>query len=252
VPFEQTFAGLLACEWRRQGFAVWNLGVQSYSPLIYGYKIRDAAARLRLMPRDIFVFLDISDIADEALSYVEKDGRILKAIAPPGAETENTLRSEIGSYLQRNSVTGSLLLLLRTAWVQRGNTAVVNHSRGDWPGNPEQMKAFGERGLALSAAHLGRLVDTCKEWNCKLTLIVYPWPNQIFQGDRDSIQRRYWRDWAAHDGVRFIDGFAPFFGPPKEVALRDLFLTGDVHFSAAGHRLMYRTVVDTVNAAGGL
>lgn len=253
LPFEQTFAGMLACDWRRQGAAVWNLGVQSYSPLIYGYRVRDAVDKLKVKPRDVFVFLDVSDIADEALSYVEKDGRVTHAdTLLPGSETEATFRSDLGEYLQNNSVTGALAMMLRLAWQQERGKAVTNHSRGEWPDNPEQMKTFGERGLALSAEHLERLVGDCRDWNCRLTLIVYPWPNQIARDDRDSIQLRYWRDWASHNGVRFIDGFAPFFAPPKEVSLRDFYLAGDMHFSVGGHRLMARTVADAVKAAGGL
>ncbi|MBN9087656.1 MAG: SGNH/GDSL hydrolase family protein [Reyranella sp.] len=253
LPFEQTFAGLLACDWRQQGAAVWNLGVQSYSPLIYGYRVRDAVDKLKVKPRDVLVFLDVSDIVDEALSYAEKDGRVFRAETQPGAEAAAaTFRSELGTYLQSNSVTGALAMMLRTAWQQKRGQALTNHSRGDWPDDPEQMKAFGERGLALAAERMDRLVGYCKDWNCRLTLIVYPWPNQIAHDDRDSIQLRYWHDWAQRSGVRFIDGFAPFFAPPKAAALHDLYLTGDVHFSAAGHRLMARTVADAVKAAGGL
>ncbi len=252
VPFEQSFPGLLACEWRRQGYAVWNLGSQSYSPLIYSYKVRDSVDRLKTTPRDIFVFLDMSDIADEVLSYVEKDGRVLKAQSPPGSETVGTFRASVGRFLQNNSVTGALAMMVRLALQQQTGHALTNHSRGSWAEDPVQMKAYGERGLALSAEHLGRIVDDCARWNCKLTLIVYPWPNQIAAGDRDGIQVRYWRDWAARNNVRFIDGFAPFFALPKDIALRDLYLTGDVHFSAAGHRLLSRTVADAVKNGGGL
>ena len=232
---------------------MWNLGVQSYSPLIYGYRVRDAVDKMKVKPRDVFVFLDVSDIVDEALSYAEKDGRVVRAEPlSGGAASEATFRSEFGTYLLSNSVTGALAMMLRTAWQQRRGQAMTNHSRGEWPNNPGQMKAFGERGLALAAEHMGRVVGDCKDWNCRLTLIVYPWPNQIAHDDRDSIQLRYWRDWAQRNGVRFIDGFAPFFARPKELALHDLYLTGDVHFSAEGHRLMARIVADAVKAAGGL
>jgi lysophospholipase L1-like esterase len=252
LPFEQTFAGLLACDWQRQGYAVWNLGVQSYSPLIYSYKVRASVEKLKTRPRDIFVFLDMSDIADEVLSYAEKDGRVLKAQLPPGSETDGTFRASVGRFLQNNSVTGALALMLRLAWLQHSGHALTNHSRGSWPEDPVQMKDYGEKGLALSAEHLGRIVEDCAQWNCRLTLIVYPWPNQIALDDRNSIQVRYWRDWASRNNVRFIDGFAPFFAMPKDIALRDLYLTGDVHFSAAGHRLLYRTVANAVKNDGGL
>ena len=99
-------------------------------------------------------------------------------------------------------------MMLRVAYQQHNGHALPNHSRGDWPEDPTQMKAFGEKGLALSAEHLDRIVKDCRDWGCKLTLIVYPWPNQIVSGDRDGIQVRYWREWSVREGVRFIDGFA--------------------------------------------
>ena len=38
--YEKSFAGLMACDAAKQGKAVWNLGVASYSPVIYYRKIR--------------------------------------------------------------------------------------------------------------------------------------------------------------------------------------------------------------------
>jgi dethiobiotin synthetase len=43
-------------------------------------------------------------------------------------------------------------------------------------------------------------------------------------------------------GVRFVDGFAPFFKEPAKETLRRYYIEGDVHFTAAGNRLIYETV----------
>ena len=67
--YEKSFAGLMACDAAKQGKAVWNLGVASYSPAIYHRKIRVAAQRLGLKPTEIYVFLDLSDIGDDANIY---------------------------------------------------------------------------------------------------------------------------------------------------------------------------------------
>ena len=48
-------------------------------------------------------------------------------------------------------------------------------------------------------------------------------------------------------GVRFVDGFAPFFKEPADSALRRNYIEGDVHFTAAGNRLIYETVRQTVD-----
>jgi hypothetical protein len=68
------------------------------------------------------------------------------------------------------------------------------------------------------------------------------------EGDRDSIQVTHWRDWAAARGVRFIDGFAPFFREPADTALGKYYIAGDVHFSELGNRLLYDTVKPALDA----
>ena len=71
--YERRFAGLMACDAARQGKAVWNLGVASYSPTIYFRRIRVAAQKLGIKPTEIF--LDLSDIYDDANVYhVGPDG----------------------------------------------------------------------------------------------------------------------------------------------------------------------------------
>ncbi|HEV7543734.1 MAG TPA: SGNH/GDSL hydrolase family protein [Reyranella sp.] len=75
-----------------------------------------------------------------------------------------------------------------------------------------------------------------------MTLVVYPWPESVDAADRNSIQVTHWRAWAASRNVRFIDGFAPFFREPAEVALRKYFIAGDVHFTELGHRLLFDEV----------
>ena len=64
----------MACDAARQGRAVWNLGVMSFSPVIYYRKIKAAAEKLGLTPTEVYVFLDLSDIMDEAIVYRVGDG----------------------------------------------------------------------------------------------------------------------------------------------------------------------------------
>jgi hypothetical protein len=47
---------------------------------------------------------------------------------------------------------------------------------------------------------------------------------------------------ASARGVRFVDGFAPFFREPPDVAVRKYFIRGDTHLNAQGHRLLFEEV----------
>ena len=102
VPYEETFAGPTACDAAKEGKAVWNLGVLSFSPVIYHRKIRAAAEKLGIKPTEHTSSSDMSDITDEAIVYREsEDGTITMA---PSFHWFDT-----GQFLLGNSATFRLL-----------------------------------------------------------------------------------------------------------------------------------------------
>ncbi len=236
--YEQSFVGLMACEAAMQGSAVWNLGVTSYSPAIYHLKIRSAAERLGIRPAEIYVFLDLSDIDDDANVYrVLADGTVHLARPPP----PSLLPFDLARIMIENFSTFRLAhdLLLTSSFVEEKS---LGRDRARWTIDPELMTQWGRRGLEVAAGNLEKVVDECRDWDCSVTLVVYPWPDNVAAHDRDSIQVTYWRDWAAGRGVRFVNGFEPFFRVPSDEALARYFIAGDVHFTEPGNRLLFEEV----------
>jgi len=240
--YEQSYAGLMACDAARQGKALWNLCVASYSPAIYHRKIRAAAERLGIKPDEIFVFLDLSDIDDDANIYRVEGDRVVRADGSNGPSS-----FDLGRFVLDNFMTARLFydLYLTSSF---SYAMSLGRSRARWTVDPALLEDWGRRGLGVAGANLDRIVELCREWNCRLTLVVYPWPDNVVEGDRDSIQVTHWRDWAAARGVRFIDGFAPFFREPADTALGKYYIAGDVHFSELGNRLLYDTVKPALDA----
>ncbi|MBS0519961.1 MAG: SGNH/GDSL hydrolase family protein [Proteobacteria bacterium] len=263
VSYEESFTGLMACDAASQGKAVWNLGVASYSPIIYYRKVRGAAKKLGLRPQEVFVFLDLSDIDDEANVYREwPDGTVHFASEPLPAHVEAARDGADGGGGNGPVYTGppfnftrfvldnfaSIRFVYDLFLVSSfGEKMSYGRERARWSLDPDLMKAWGERGLASAARNLDKLVQTCRDWHCRVTLVVYPWPDSIVARDRDGIQVTYWRDWAAREGVRFVDGFAPFFDLPATETMQKYFIRGDVHFTAAGNRLLYEAVKQAVD-----
>jgi hypothetical protein len=258
LPYEKTFVGLMACAWHAKGLAVWNLGVESYSPAIYWRKIRAVAAKTGILPKENFIFLDMSDASDDAEVYQEKpDGSVVDHqpdliagafqlaphVAHPPPSWFHRVVYQSYQFLRRNSMIVGFLGQIRDrilTWSSSGGRLGLR--RDLWPTNPALFEAYGRRGLQLNSANLDKIVQMCREWNCKVTLVVYPLPDQIAAHDRDSIQVRYWRDWCAKREVRFINGFEPFFREPAAVVLQKYFIPGDVHYNEAGHRLLFEKV----------
>lgn len=241
--YEQSFVGLMACDAEKQGKAVYNLGVASYSPAIYPLKIRSVAERLQLKPAEIFVFLDLSDIDDDANVYqVGADGVV--RTRPPSDWSKFTYKVE--KFFMNNFATVRFFHALSVATFS--HRLSLDRPRARWSLDPAMMASWGRHGLGVASANLDRVVAICREWRCRVTLVVYPWPDSIAAGDRDGIQVGHWRDWAATRNVRFIDGFAPFFRESAEATITRYFIAGDVHFTEAGNRLLYDTVRTAVGS----
>ena len=62
MEFEKTYAGLI--ENQMQEYNVYNFGL-SYSPSVYLYKLKKEL-RENLIPHKIILFLDLTDVLDEA------------------------------------------------------------------------------------------------------------------------------------------------------------------------------------------
>jgi|SRR5579883_1412667 len=239
TSYEGSVVGLMACDAATHGRALWNLGVASYSPIIYYRKLLAARDRLGITPSEVYVFIDISDIDDEANVYrVKADGTI--GMAPLHHWFD------VGQFLLGNFATFRLAydLYLKSPFSTAGS---FGRDRAAWSVNRAAFEAWGRRGLALADGNMDKIANLCREWKCGLTVVVYPWPDNIRAGDPNSIQVTHWRQWAASHGARFIDGFSPFFRETADTAVAKYFIRGDIHFSELGNRLLF----DAVRNAGG-
>ena len=67
LDYEDTFVGLFADSYPELRVA--NMGVSSYSPSIYRSKIQYYLEKEKMIFDHVFIFIDISDIQDEAIKY---------------------------------------------------------------------------------------------------------------------------------------------------------------------------------------
>ena len=69
LSYEDTFVGLIDSRLSKNNIEVLNAGRVSYSPIIYWRKIKFLIEDLGLDIDELVVFLDISDVRDEATGY---------------------------------------------------------------------------------------------------------------------------------------------------------------------------------------
>lgn len=243
VPYQATFAGVLDSVAAGQGIEVLNAAVSSYSPVIYYHKARHLLERVGLEVRAIVVFLDVSDPYDEVHRYqLTSDGEI------QSVEIYRSVKQRTADWLRYNSITGRAMTLALLAYEGRATPPRfgLGQAPARWTYDAGAYRAWGARGLQLAGRSMDSLVSLTQRHDVSLTLVIYPWPDQIVRHDLDGRQVEFWQEWATRNEVPFVNLFPLFIGsrPPDSVLAR-YFMPLDLHWTAAGHRLIADSLLAT-------
>ncbi|HVO10609.1 MAG TPA: SGNH/GDSL hydrolase family protein [Vicinamibacteria bacterium] len=254
VPWEQTFVGLTAAALRPQGAEVLNGAVSLYSPTIYERKTRWLLEDVGLRFDELVVFIDISDILDETAYRLDSDDHVvLTGLVRRRAEqaAERWGRGRASGTLQAvgRFLDGHTLLLARGWDAVAGRLEPLHYGAG-WTFDASLMAEYGQAGLARARERMDALAALLAGRGIRLTVAVYPWPDQVLMRDRASLQARVWREWASAHGAAFLDYFPVFITdePPQET-VRRYFIPGDVHWNEAGHRLVAGPLIARLSAS---
>jgi GDSL-like Lipase/Acylhydrolase family len=255
VAYEETYAGHIAEALKLRNIEVLNAAVSSYSPAIYYRKTKYLLEELGLSFDEVVVFLDLSDIQDEAAFYELDQHEHVIAVGdwPERLISRNqpvSERESFASLLQNNSVLVRFLsLLAERVWAEHPGygacremgkealAAMTNLERSLWTTNDSVFEKYGKVGLEKAQGNMGRLLDLLQRHHKKLTLVVYPWPDQIMQRDLRSKQVEFWKRWAGAHGVPFVNLFPTFIAEDDpEAVIGRYFIPCDMHLNEAGHQ----------------
>jgi hypothetical protein len=257
MRFEDSFAGILQQAGQARGDKVefLNAGVASYSPSIYYRKIKfliDSGLHFD----EVLLFSDPSDVTDEATSYfcIDDDPRYRSyCTAAEGSMQPSASPKKSDFFIDRFVITNRVRISIKR-WIQtllgnRKRALATDRARIGWSiagfdVTNETRPLGAEGGLQRSLQNMGKLADLLASRNIPLTIVVYPWAQQIAQGDRDSRQVAIWREFCEKRCKTFINLFPTFFAAAE--ADRNwhahLYIVGDDHFSAGGHSMVAREV----------
>jgi len=266
-PFEETFAGLLywAGQQREDKIEFLNAAVASYSPSTYYRKIK-YLIETSLHFEEVVVFSDVSDVYDEATSSFcrEQDRRAdrdpqyqvyCRSNAPVSVASQRPAWSDFGRFWESNFVVSngvqkmvqSKIDALRGKDIEKSFRQFPYLGGSGWTLAKADSEIFFrsieiEDGIANSLKNMQALADLLAARGIPLTVVVYPWPTQLAGEDRNSRQVQIWSKFCSRNCKTFINLFPAFFAEKDAHAdwYTRLFIRGDVHFSAEGHRLMFR------------
>ena len=251
IKFEDTFAGLLKQDFKQQNIDVLNAAVSSYSPIIYYRKIKYLIEEVGLKFDSVVVLIDLSDIEDEALGYqfdsnenVISQGSAANLGAAESKPVTDKTKPSMNAKEFFTQYTYFLGRLRNLSAALKAKTRpwerALNKRRASWTINNTLYNEFGSKGLKTAAKHMLKLKEYLEQKNILLTIAVYPWPDQIFNNDKDSKQVVFWKNWGHSNKVEFINLFDVFLpNSSAENTIREHYINGDVHWNIAGHNAIY-------------
>jgi len=241
--YKNSFVGLVEKQFASKNIEVLNAAVSSYSPIVYYRKIKYYIEEVGLKFDQLVLFMDISDIQDEILSYsFDNTGNVVAHTL----SKENELDEKLKHFIASNTIfLSNLRIFIRKLKKKTPSMRVPKHEdsvnvyRSLWTIKDDVYSEYGKEGVALAKKRMNMLSELLKKNNIKLTVVVYPWPDQIWHKDLDSKQVKIWKKWAQSHNAGFINLF-PYFvdiGEPLET-LKKYYIVGDIHWNAAGHKLV--------------
>jgi hypothetical protein len=243
VPYRATFAGILDSAAAVRKVEVLNGALSSYSPLIYYRKARHLLEQVGLEVNAIVVFLDVSDPYDEVHRYrLTTDGEV------HSVETRGSSKERAAEWLRYNSIVGRAMTLVLLAYEGRSKPPPfgLGQAPARWTYDQGAYEAWGARGLQRASRSMDSLVQLTRRHDVSLTLVIYPWPDQIVRRDLESTHVRFWRDWARRNQVPLVNLFPLFIrSEAPDSVLPRYFMPMDLHWTAAGHRLIADSLLRT-------
>ncbi len=240
--WDQTFVGRVEAALAPSGVETLNAGVASYCPIIYDRKIRHFLDTVGLRFDSLVVLIDIGDVQDEVMYKFDERGNVIPRRARREIEGRANRRYHdpvfgrlhlVERFLQGHALGLATLYEWAHGLVPRpGARAAL------WTVDDAVYREYGREGLETAARHMDELHAALRRHGVDLTVAVYPWPDQIRVHDVDSRQSRFWREWCAARGARFVDLFPRFAGGAPDAIVRRYYIPGDIHWNADGHRLV--------------
>ena len=250
LNYNKTFVGAIN-KALKDDHSILNAGVTSYSPVIYWKKIDFLINKVGLQFDELIVYLDISDIYDEVFSYKLNDTGITSIFKGP-ISSPTTLHSELikentivwiwlKSLLKKDKpkISKKSIFAKKEKYTYKNS---INRYKSSWTFDESSYKEYGEKGLTKSAKYMENLLKLLRVHGIKMTIAIYPWPDQIYYDTLESKHVVFWRNWTKNNNVGFINHFKDFFLSKNKIGaiktIEKYYILGDVHFNDKGNILI--------------
>ena len=264
--YEDTLAGKIQSYFGDK-VEILNAAVSSYSAGPYYLKTKYYLDQGYVFDQAI-VFLDVSDIYDELFyQYSNNNDKIINhEINKKKTPIHKKIFYSLGQNLTENTILFRVLLkisdqteiyknyikLKYKASKEFGKNffqttqedtlfyRMLSIDRGAWTFNDLLYEKIIP-GLKKTDFFLKKLFLLFEKNKIKSTLIIYPWPNQIYFGD--AKHQVYWEKFSKNNNINFINLYNEFRNNNKKKLILENFIKGDVHWNENGTEKIFRGLI---------
>ena len=256
LNYEDTFVGMIDKHFNKLGVEVLNAGVSSYSPIIYYYKIKYYLER-GLKFSHLVVFIDISDIEDEAHWYDHDNLKKSVVQIKPHHKKHNIklfisenffISYKIIKFIDDN-IKDKLIFYIQD--ISNGEKKFaysfpkIETEKYTYDKYTISKKVFNDNKIGINKAieNMKLLKEILDKYDINMTIAVYPYFTQIYHNDLDSIHVKIWKNFSLENNISFLNYF-PLFINKSEInedfyeKVKKYYIPYDVHFNKNGNRLI--------------
>ncbi len=262
LEYENTYAGIIDTEMK--DYNLYNFGVGSYAPSVHLYKLNEAIKN-NIVPNKILVFLDLSDVLDEARRWVDDESGIPKRPEDKPWWVKNKdrkfmvknfkLSQDISAYINYNL--RYVRYKLQNRDTSNGKNLKIKFSiQGQFtytkPENLDERfwnKGDFQKGLIKIEKKISKISQVAKNNNSEFYLIIYPWGETLFKGEKEFSWSKFGEKLCKKNDCNLINAI-PVFEKYKNTNknwLSDLYFLNDEHLNKGGAKLLADIVLKEIN-----
>ena len=260
IEYDKTFVGLIEKEMK--DYNIYNFGVGSYSPSVYLYKLKKTL-KLDIFPKKIFLFLDLTDILDEAnrweynkelnqvklkSDYIYRNSQKKEKFIKQNFKILTNLTSYVNFHLRN---------LRETMKIKIKNERKIKTSiQGSFTYTERNLldKRFWEeklfeRGISELKYKVSEISDISKQIKSDFYVIIYPWAETLEFGQNKFNWSIFANEICSPNKCKVIDAI-PDFKLYKKKNINwsnELYFLNDEHFNEVGASVLFQAVIKNIN-----
>ncbi len=256
INFEESFVGIFSDN--KKKIKVANLGVSSYSPKIFYSKINHLLSK-GFKFREIIFFIDISDLYDDNVNYKLNNDLTISEIdfKNKGLKRRRFLRTnfpltnyymyvlkknrQIKNENKKSSEDNKIPIFNKKANYKAEWTYYNKKSHPEYIGTIKE----GQQNLVDV---MDKIYLMLKRNNIKMSLAIYPWPQQLKEDKVNSKHVIMWEEFCKTRCNNFINYFPFFFNEKERYSFLEVYkkyyFWNDVHFNAEGNKVIAKELIE--------